>query len=188
MNGIEASVDAMDLDQDITMREAPMAIEAPMGTSEQLFDLSEPTAFAAAPDRLMQDISGSYDGDPSNGDGEVQQVDDVDDMDDVDELQEDTRPEFHRQTRAKSRLYPIEVVLAPPPDPETYEKLSPSFIVNRVLEEIRIGNQSWYRVEYSDGRVDQVGVFGLWTVSLKVFLLLHPKYNCKCCPAGEIST
>lgn len=176
MNGIEASVDAMDLDQDITMREAPMAIEAPMGTSEQLFDLSEPTALAAAPDRTMQDINGSYDVDPSNGDGEVQQVDDVNnDVDDVDELQEDTRPEFHRQTRAKSRLYPIEVVLAPPPDPETYEKLSPSFIVNRVLEEIRIGNQSWYNVEYSDGRIDQVGVFWSLDCFFESFSFITPQ-------------
>ncbi|KAI0019301.1 PHD/FYVE-zinc-finger like domain-containing protein [Xylariomycetidae sp. FL0641] len=54
------------------------------------------------------------------------------------------------------RLRQIEVVLTPPAEPELYERLPPSFDVERVLEEVELDEESWYSVEFQDGRVDQV--------------------------------
>lgn len=59
-----------------------------------------------------------------------------------------------------SRYLPIQVVLTPPSDPSSYEKvvLPTSWFVSRVLEEIQAGGELWYSVEFDDGRVDQVSV------------------------------
>ena len=64
--------------------------------------------------------------------------------------------DMHSITSLKPRLRPIEVVLRPLSNPEDYEVLSLSFVVERVLEEIRVGDDSWFSVEYSDGRIEQV--------------------------------
>ncbi|KAH9900270.1 PHD/FYVE-zinc-finger like domain-containing protein [Xylariomycetidae sp. FL2044] len=57
-----------------------------------------------------------------------------------------------------SRQYRIEVVLTPPADPEAYARveLGPSWFVEKVLDEVDIEGETWYSVQFDDGRIDQL--------------------------------
>ncbi len=149
MDNAGGTADVADLDDDIAMKEAPAAIETPTEGPEDLFDPPGSGALVEPPFKGHQGLIKGYSEDLDHVDGEVQQLE-------KSELQEDTKSSSQLQPKQRPRLYPIEVVLTPPADPGAYEILSPSFIVDRVLEEVRIGDQSWYSVEYSDGRVEQV--------------------------------
>ncbi|RYP49251.1 hypothetical protein DL768_005025 [Monosporascus sp. mg162] len=154
MDGLEANVN---LGEDIDMTEASMVMEAPMGASDHLFDPFDPSAFAdfeaASGERLngehKEENVENHEEAPGGVDGDVKQLESV-------ELQMTTESSSRPPTSPKSRLYPIEVILTPPADPNAYERLSPSFVVDRVLDEVHIGDQAWYSVEYSDGRIEQV--------------------------------
>ncbi|KAI0535106.1 hypothetical protein GGR58DRAFT_26010 [Xylaria digitata] len=56
------------------------------------------------------------------------------------------------------RLRAIEVVLRPPPDPESYERIPPSRLVLRVSEGSEIDDETIYEVEFRDGRLEYVSV------------------------------
>ncbi|KAI0427619.1 PHD/FYVE-zinc-finger like domain-containing protein [Xylaria sp. FL1042] len=51
-------------------------------------------------------------------------------------------------------LRTVEVVLRPPPDPESYERIRPSRTVLRVLEDSESGDEAVYTVEFEDGRME----------------------------------
>ncbi|KAI1085250.1 PHD/FYVE-zinc-finger like domain-containing protein [Whalleya microplaca] len=78
------------------------------------------------------------------------------DMDMEIDLQNGYKEEVEDISAVQSRQFPIEVILTPPPDPETYERISPSWTVERVAGEVAIGNKILYRIEFDDGRIDQV--------------------------------
>lgn len=179
LDSIETAEDAVALDQDSPMLEAPVAMEALMNASEQLFDPSQSTELAAPQNTETQDANEDNEDQDGNSSGsnasaEVHQMD-VDGLqeDDADELQEDPELEVNPWTTIEPQGHPIEVVLTPPPDPEAYERLSPSFVVDRVLDEIRIGDQTWYSVEYSDGRIDQVSLYHIPLLEV----LILPNYH-----------
>ncbi|KAK6193834.1 Tripeptidyl-peptidase sed2 [Pestalotiopsis sp. IQ-011] len=85
----------------------------------------------------------------------LQQTDDVDLT---------NSPKSRRSASMQEQLHPIEVVLEPPTDPASYERidLPSSWYVFKVLEQIDLGDEddygqdSWYSVEFDDGRVDQL--------------------------------
>ncbi|KAI0842507.1 PHD/FYVE-zinc-finger like domain-containing protein [Hypoxylon sp. FL0890] len=58
--------------------------------------------------------------------------------------------------QVKSRLFPIEVVLKPPPDPSEYQKIESSQTVERILDEIELDGELFYSVEFYDGHIEQV--------------------------------
>ncbi|KAI5927436.1 hypothetical protein F4810DRAFT_650967 [Camillea tinctor] len=60
------------------------------------------------------------------------------------------------------RQYPIEVVLSPPLDPDSYEKILPSWTVGYILDEVEAGDEVFYSVEFDDGRIDQVSHSRYW--------------------------
>lgn len=91
-------------------------------------------------------------------------------------------PKSHRSAPMQQQLHPIEVVLEPPTDPASYEEidLPSSWYVFKVLEQIDLGDEddygqdSWYSVEFDDGRVDQVSdwsCFGIRVSSRHISLL-----------------
>lgn len=103
----------------------------------------------------------------------LQQKDDVDPT---------NSPKSRRSASMQEQLHPIEVILEPPTDPTSYEKidLPSSWYVFKVLEQIDLGDEddygqdSWYSVEFDDGRVDQVSGrsrFGIHVSSRHVSLL-----------------
>ncbi|KAH7026074.1 uncharacterized protein B0I36DRAFT_414412 [Microdochium trichocladiopsis] len=51
---------------------------------------------------------------------------------------------------------PIEIVLNPPSDPASYMILPPSETVERILDEVEVDGQTFFSVEYTDGRIEQV--------------------------------
>lgn len=53
-------------------------------------------------------------------------------------------------------LRAIEVVLRPPPDPDSYDRIPFSDTVIRVLEEYESGHEAFYTVEFKDGRIEDV--------------------------------
>lgn len=63
-----------------------------------------------------------------------------------------------------SKLFPIEVVLRPPDDPELYKRIPPSNTVERILDRVLVYGQDMFSVEYTDGRIDQVSC---WLFCLK---------------------
>ncbi|RYP75240.1 hypothetical protein DL769_003851 [Monosporascus sp. CRB-8-3] len=157
MDVMEGLEDNIDLGEAIDTTEASMVMEAPMGPSDHFFDPFDPSAFAgleaASGERLNgehnNENTGNHKEAPGDVNGDVKQLEN-------DEYQMATESSSRPPTSPQSRLYPIEVVLTPPANPEAYEVLSPSFVVDRVLEEVHIGGQAWYSVEYSDGRIEQV--------------------------------
>ncbi|KAI0881702.1 PHD/FYVE-zinc-finger like domain-containing protein [Annulohypoxylon maeteangense] len=56
----------------------------------------------------------------------------------------------------RSKQYPIQVVLRPPPDPTEYQRIEPSQSVERVLGEIEVEDEVFYSVEYDDGYIEKV--------------------------------
>ncbi|KAI1274539.1 hypothetical protein F5Y07DRAFT_210397 [Xylaria sp. FL0933] len=60
-------------------------------------------------------------------------------------------------------LRSIEVVLRPPPDPESYERIRPSRTVLRVLEEVLEDSESddegLYTIEFEDGRISNLRIY-----------------------------
>ncbi|KAK8014720.1 hypothetical protein PG990_008016 [Apiospora arundinis] len=81
------------------------------------------------------------------------------DVDDQEEL-EDSTSQLLEGT--KPRLFPIEVVLSPLADPESYEILPPSWTVEKVTREVEQDDEAWYEVEFEDGRVDMVSYDDLY--------------------------
>ncbi|KAI0108513.1 hypothetical protein F4814DRAFT_428315 [Daldinia grandis] len=56
---------------------------------------------------------------------------------------------------ATSRLYPIVVVLHPPPDPTIYERIYPSQTVERILDEMEDEDgELYYSIEFEDGYIE----------------------------------
>jgi hypothetical protein len=70
-----------------------------------------------------------------------------------DTLATDLSPQLHR----------IEVVLRPPNDPNSYDRIPRSKTVLRVLAEIERGDETFYEVEFIDGRIKHVSV-DLYTI------------------------
>ncbi|KAI0144188.1 PHD/FYVE-zinc-finger like domain-containing protein [Hypoxylon sp. NC0597] len=60
------------------------------------------------------------------------------------------------QPPVKSRLFPIEVVLKPPPNPSEYQRIEPSETVERILDELEVDGEVLYSVEFDDGHIEQV--------------------------------
>ncbi|KAI2464457.1 PHD/FYVE-zinc-finger like domain-containing protein [Annulohypoxylon bovei var. microspora] len=60
------------------------------------------------------------------------------------------------QPPPKSRQFPIQVVLRPPPDPTEYERIEPSQSVERVLGEIEVEDEVFYSIEYDDGYIEEI--------------------------------
>ncbi|KXJ90825.1 hypothetical protein Micbo1qcDRAFT_195696 [Microdochium bolleyi] len=54
-----------------------------------------------------------------------------------------------------SRLFPIEIVLNGPSDAESYKVLPPSETVDRILDEVDIEGETFFSVEFTDGRIEQ---------------------------------
>ncbi|KAK8120514.1 PHD/FYVE-zinc-finger like domain-containing protein [Apiospora kogelbergensis] len=77
--------------------------------------------------------------------------DDAGDMEDQEES-EDVGSQLPEGT--KPRLFPIEVVLSPPADPDSYRILPPSMTVEKVIREVEQDGGVWYEVEFDDGRAD----------------------------------
>ncbi|RYO79140.1 hypothetical protein DL762_008307 [Monosporascus cannonballus] len=157
MDGMEGLGDNVDLGEGIDKTEASMVMEAPRGGSDDLFDPFDPSAFADLEAASGRVLNGEHEEEnienhkktPGDVNGDVKQLESV-------EPQMTTESSSRPPKSSESRLFPIEVVLTPPADPGAYEILSPSFVVDRVLEEVHIGGQAWYSVEYSDGRIEQV--------------------------------
>ncbi|KAI0451702.1 PHD/FYVE-zinc-finger like domain-containing protein [Xylaria acuta] len=51
------------------------------------------------------------------------------------------------------RLRAIEVVLSAPSDPDSYQRIPRNRTVLRILEEIESGDETYYKVEFGDGRI-----------------------------------
>ncbi|KAI1204671.1 PHD/FYVE-zinc-finger like domain-containing protein [Annulohypoxylon truncatum] len=60
------------------------------------------------------------------------------------------------QPLPKSKQYPIQVVLRPPPDPTEYERIEPNQSVERVLGEKEVEDEVFYSVEFDDGYIEEV--------------------------------
>ncbi|KAI1091871.1 PHD/FYVE-zinc-finger like domain-containing protein [Rostrohypoxylon terebratum] len=60
------------------------------------------------------------------------------------------------QSLPKSKQYPIQVVLRPPPNPTDYERIEPSQVVERILGEIEVDDELFYSIEYDDGFIEEV--------------------------------
>lgn len=143
MDAIEDIADSVEVGGDLVMSDvAPIAIdtEAPI----------------ESPERRCDDTSYKPKDDDLNHDGATEDIGAEEQLLDEAELQLALESESRSVTNLKPRLRPIEVVLTPPLNPDEYEILSPSFVVDRVLEEVRTGDDSWFSVEYSDGRIEQV--------------------------------
>ncbi|ETS74543.1 hypothetical protein PFICI_13027 [Pestalotiopsis fici W106-1] len=91
-----------------------------------------------------------------SGDDDLQQTGDVN---------MDSPPSSHHSATKQQQLHPIEVVISPPRNPDSFSKikLPPSWYVLRVIDQIDIdeddygyGQDTWYSVEFDDGRIDQL--------------------------------
>jgi hypothetical protein len=82
---------------------------------------------------------------------------------DVKEVEEPSVDKARHDKRApdapEPRVYPIEIVLSPILNPSEYIRLPPSWTVERVLDEIEVEGETWFSIEFDDGRVDQVSDF-----------------------------
>ncbi|OTA95098.1 hypothetical protein M434DRAFT_232498 [Hypoxylon sp. CO27-5] len=61
------------------------------------------------------------------------------------------------QPPVKSRLFPIEVVLKPPPNPSEYQWIEPSETAERIVDELEVDGEVFYSLEFDDGHIEQVG-------------------------------
>ncbi|KAK8045151.1 Chromatin remodeling factor m.t1.c1 [Apiospora rasikravindrae] len=89
----------------------------------------------------------------------VDHAQDSEDPEDLEELQDFVN---QAQEGTPSRLLPIEVVLSPVEDPDSYRILPPSWTVEKVTREVEQDGEVWYEVEFDDGRVDMVAYDDLY--------------------------
>ncbi|KAK8018038.1 hypothetical protein PG991_007228 [Apiospora marii] len=89
-------------------------------------------------------------------------TDSAEDSGDAEDLEESEEPTSQPTEATQSRLFPIEVVLSPPEDPDSYEILPPSWTVEKVTREVEQDGEVWYEVEFDDGRVDMVAYDDLY--------------------------
>lgn len=54
------------------------------------------------------------------------------------------------------RLRTIEIILSPPSDPDSYIRIPTSQTVFRVLEEFESDDETFYEIEFADGRIEEV--------------------------------
>lgn len=67
---------------------------------------------------------------------------------------------------------PVEILLQPPPDPESYLILPPSETIDRILDEVEVDGQAFFSVEYTDGRIEQVRLcLAAFLITLEYLLL-----------------
>ncbi|KAK7942959.1 Chromatin remodeling factor m.t1.c1 [Apiospora aurea] len=83
-------------------------------------------------------------------------VDGAQDSEGMEELEELQDLVSQAQEVTPSRLFPIEVVLSPVEDPDSYEILPPSWTVEKVTRQVEQDGEVWYEVEFDDGRVDML--------------------------------
>ncbi|KAK8084854.1 hypothetical protein PG997_006125 [Apiospora hydei] len=83
-------------------------------------------------------------------------VDGAQDSEGIEDLEELQDLVGQAQEVTPSRLFPIEVVLPPLEDPDSYEILPPSWTVEKVTRQVEQDGEVWYEVEFDDGRVDMV--------------------------------
>ena len=74
----------------------------------------------------------------------------------ADEDEAEGLEEFQLTQPTSGRVFPIEVHLEPPSNPESYQKLPPSWTVETVLSELQLEENIIYELEFDDGRIDQV--------------------------------
>lgn len=112
------------------------------------------------------------DEDKVEGDQEVQNEPEIqveyDGLEQTGDVSMESPPNSHHSAAAQQQLHPIEVVISPPRDPYSYNKieLPPSWYVLKILEKFDVdeeddygyGQDTWYSVEFDDGRIDQVSV------------------------------
>ena len=169
MDAIEDIVVSVEVGDDLVMSDvAPVAI-ATIEPPERHSDTSSKRTNNESQHETTQHAVDDLDGTAEDIGVQEQLLDEA-------ELQLALESESRSIPSHKPRLHPIEVVLTPPSNPDEYEILSPSFVVDRVLEEVRIGDDSWFSVEYSDGRIEQVSAS---TIS-RAFFIRTRKHACHC--------
>ncbi|CAJ2503257.1 Uu.00g106510.m01.CDS01 [Anthostomella pinea] len=143
---MEDLVDAMDVSQD-----AAVSVENPDLGGDVNMNVGDDidTAMEAAPvpssDTAIQDSQ-----DPSDQDSATAQ-------EDGDQYQlVAARESLDIDLPNKPRLHVIEVELSPPADPDSYEQIPLSWTVQQVHDEIDAGDDTYYSVEFDDGRIEQV--------------------------------
>ncbi|KAK7992013.1 hypothetical protein PG988_000807 [Apiospora saccharicola] len=100
---------------------------------------------------------------PDDTEAEIKlMIDSVEYSGNGEDLEESEEPTDQPTEAAQSRLFPIEVVLSPPEDPDSYEILPPSWTVEKVTREVEQDGEVWYEVELDDGRVDMVAYDDLY--------------------------
>ncbi|KAI2625618.1 PHD/FYVE-zinc-finger like domain-containing protein [Hypoxylon sp. NC1633] len=65
------------------------------------------------------------------------------------------KPDLTMDGKPKSRLLPIQVILTLPRNPTEYERIEKSQTVERVLDEMRVGRDVFFDVEFEDGHIEQ---------------------------------
>ncbi|KAI1136133.1 hypothetical protein F5Y05DRAFT_111374 [Hypoxylon sp. FL0543] len=94
--------------------------------------------------------------DPNTKNGSSHHVQDEHDSEEPLGAESQNERGLESQPSAKSRRFPIEIVLNPPTDPSAYQRIEPSQTVERILEEIELDGDIFYSVEFDDGRIEQV--------------------------------
>jgi hypothetical protein len=76
------------------------------------------------------------------------------------DLDQDNGFELSKDVTAAYTLFPIEVVISPPTDRDEYVQLRPSWTVDHILGPVEgmEEEEEWFSIEFTDGRVDQVGL------------------------------
>ncbi|KAF3006110.1 hypothetical protein E8E14_001210 [Neopestalotiopsis sp. 37M] len=119
------------------------------------------------------------DEDKVEGDQEVQNEPEIqveyDGLEQTGDVSMESPPNSHHSAAAQQQLHPIEVVISPPRDPDSYNKieLPPSWYVLKILEKFDVdeeddygyGQDTWYSVEFDDGRIDQLAYDDLRSLS-----------------------
>ncbi|KAI1501981.1 PHD/FYVE-zinc-finger like domain-containing protein [Biscogniauxia marginata] len=138
MRVIEAIEDVVELSGDIPMKQALDASPDADG-QENSPDDDGPIA------QVREDNRESIRHDEANG--EVPHIEETNG--EIHLAENDLLPQPRRQ-------HPIKVVLSPPSDPDSYERVSPVWTVRHIRDEIEAGDEIFYSVEFDDGRTDQV--------------------------------
>ncbi|KAK8069566.1 hypothetical protein PG994_006182 [Apiospora phragmitis] len=157
-----AEPDAMDIDGD---RDISGDVNAGLQRSPAAGDIINPGS-SPKDENMIQDSEHDEsvaDVLPSSEEAEKKLAsDNAQDSEDVEELEELQESASQAQEVTQSRLFPIEVVLYPPKDPDSYEILPPSWTVEKVTREVEQDGEVWYEVEFDDGRVDMVAYDDLY--------------------------